>query len=50
MTTYRLAAVIEKDPDGYFGFCPGLHRGATPVVRSILRDAELTAEQFEALL
>ena len=24
MTTYRLAVVIEKDPDGYFGFCPGL--------------------------
>ena len=24
MTTYRIAVVIEKDPEGYFGFCPGL--------------------------
>ncbi len=24
MTTYRFAAVIEKDQDGYFAFCPEL--------------------------
>ncbi|MDQ1257516.1 MAG: hypothetical protein QG656_2122 [Candidatus Hydrogenedentes bacterium] len=24
MTTYRFAAVIEKDEDGYFAFCPEL--------------------------
>ena len=24
MTTYQIAVVIEKDPAGYFGFCPGL--------------------------
>ena len=24
MKTYRLAAIIEKDADGYFAFCPDL--------------------------
>lgn len=24
MTTYRLAAVIEKDGDGYYAYCPEL--------------------------
>lgn len=24
MTTYRFAAIIEKDEDGYFAFCPDL--------------------------
>lgn len=24
MTTYRFSVVIEKDQDGYFGFCPSL--------------------------
>lgn len=24
MKTYRLSVVIEKDPDGYFAFCPEL--------------------------
>lgn len=24
MRTYRLAAIIEKDADGYFAFCPDL--------------------------
>lgn len=24
MTTYRFAAVIEKDEDGYYAFCPEL--------------------------
>jgi predicted RNase H-like HicB family nuclease len=24
MTTYRFAAVIEKDKDGYYAFCPEL--------------------------
>ena len=24
MTTYRFAAIIEKDEDGYYAFCPEL--------------------------
>lgn len=44
MTTYRFSVVIEKDQDGYFGFCPSLQgcytQGATyEEVLANLKDA-----------
>lgn len=44
MTTYRFSVVIEKDQDGYFGFCPSLQgcytQGETyEVVLGNLKDA-----------
>lgn len=44
MKTYRFSVVIEKDEDGYFGFCPELQgcctQGAThEEVLTQLRDA-----------
>jgi predicted RNase H-like HicB family nuclease len=30
MTTCRFSAVIEKDKDGYYAFCPEFHGCLTP--------------------
>jgi len=36
MKKYSFSMVIERDPDGYFAFCPAL-RGATPKGRPTRR-------------